>query len=156
VKLLPALRILSCASLCLRCSTSSPFTWHLKKRHIHCKKGYGFSLPQPRNVSNQILLGRESLNFYRPGRVWLVTSRLVTEKSFNFFTVRYSCFINYSKTYSFLIICLGKVRSGLASVILRKKPVNHIRQYKDLIHRIFYSPSVRIFHVCEFCVVCTN
>jgi hypothetical protein len=30
-----------------------------KERHIHCKKGYGFSLPQPRNVSNQTLPGWE-------------------------------------------------------------------------------------------------
>jgi hypothetical protein len=45
---------------------------------IHCKKGYSLPRPKPGCVANQTLPGRELLNLSRPGRVWLVTSRLGT------------------------------------------------------------------------------
>jgi hypothetical protein len=40
-----------------------------------------------RDVTNQTLPGRELLNYYWPGRVWLVTSRLGTGKTMTFFSV---------------------------------------------------------------------
>jgi hypothetical protein len=60
--------------------------------HYFCtytvKKVNDFPVPS-RDVTNQILLGWEKLNFSRPGRVWLVTSRLGTGKSLNlFYSVR--------------------------------------------------------------------
>ncbi len=55
--------------------------WEAKqsiKRNLHCKKGYSeFPFPS-RDVTNQTLPGRESFNYSRPGRVWLVTSWLGT------------------------------------------------------------------------------
>jgi hypothetical protein len=53
---------------------------------VHCKKGYRFSVPS-RQVTNQTLPGRELFKSSRPGRVWLVTSQLVTGKPITFFRV---------------------------------------------------------------------
>ena len=50
------------------------------------KKVIDFPVPS-REVTNQTLPGRELFNYSRPGRVWLVTSRLGTEKAITFFTV---------------------------------------------------------------------
>jgi len=41
------------------------------------------------DVTNQTLPGQELLNYSRPGRVWLVTSRLGTGKTTTFFTVHF-------------------------------------------------------------------
>ena len=48
------------------------------------KKVIGFPVPS-RDVTNQTHPGRELLNYFRRGRVWLVTSRLGTVKSITFF-----------------------------------------------------------------------
>ncbi len=48
------------------------------------KKGYRLSRPQ-RDVTYQTLLGGNTLNYSRPRRVWLVTSRLGTGESLTFF-----------------------------------------------------------------------
>ncbi len=50
------------------------------------KKVNDFSLPCG-DVTNQTLPGRKKLNYSRPGRVWLQTSRLETGKPLTFFTV---------------------------------------------------------------------
>jgi hypothetical protein len=50
------------------------------------KKGNNFPVLS-RDVTNETLSGRELFNYSRPGRVWLVTSRLGTGKSLPFFTV---------------------------------------------------------------------
>jgi hypothetical protein len=42
-----------------------------------------FPVPS-RDVTSQTLAGRELLNYSRPGRVWLVTSRLGTGKTITF------------------------------------------------------------------------
>ncbi len=52
---------------------------------LHCKKKVcGFPVPS-RDVTNQTLPGQEYFNYSRTERVWLVTSRLGTGKSINFF-----------------------------------------------------------------------
>jgi hypothetical protein len=52
---------------------------------MHCKKKLAiFPVPR-RDVTSQTLLGREQLNYSRPGMVWLVTSRLGTGKSLTYF-----------------------------------------------------------------------
>jgi hypothetical protein len=48
------------------------------------KKIVDFPVPR-RDVTNQTLPGWELFNHYQPGRVWLLTSRLGTGKSTNFF-----------------------------------------------------------------------
>jgi hypothetical protein len=48
------------------------------------KKVNYFPVPS-RDVTNQTLTGREYLNYSRPGRVWLVTSRLGMGKWQTFF-----------------------------------------------------------------------
>ncbi len=48
---------------------------------IHCKKKVGDFPVHSRDVTNQTLPGLELLNYSRPGRVWLVTSRLGTGES---------------------------------------------------------------------------
>jgi hypothetical protein len=48
------------------------------------KKVTDFPVPS-RDVTNQTLSGREKLKYFRPVRVWLVTSRLGTGKSPTFF-----------------------------------------------------------------------
>ncbi len=53
---------------------------------LHCKKVIDFPVLS-RDVTNQTLPGQEKFNYSRPGRVWLVTSRLGTGKSIIFFTV---------------------------------------------------------------------
>jgi hypothetical protein len=53
---------------------------HYKKR-VYC-----FPVPS-RDLTYQTLPWREKLNYSRPGRVWLVTSRLGTGKPLAFFTV---------------------------------------------------------------------
>jgi hypothetical protein len=53
---------------------------------LHCKKVVVFLVPS-RDVTNHTLPVRELLNYSRPGRFWLVTSRLGTGKTINFFTV---------------------------------------------------------------------
>jgi hypothetical protein len=55
---------------------------------LNVVKRYRFSRPQPGCRYNQTLPGRESLNYSRPGRTWLVTSRLKTGKTITFFTVQ--------------------------------------------------------------------
>ncbi len=53
----------------------------------HCKKRLAF-FPSPAGMwyaTNQTLSGRKLLNYSRPERVWLVTSRLRTGKTINFF-----------------------------------------------------------------------
>ncbi len=50
------------------------------------KKVSNFPFPSW-DVKNQTLTGREYFNYSQQGRVWLVTSRLRTEKSLTFFTV---------------------------------------------------------------------
>jgi hypothetical protein len=50
------------------------------------KKLNDFPVPS-RDVTNQTLPCREKFNYSRPGRVWLVTSRLGTGKSFTFFYI---------------------------------------------------------------------
>jgi hypothetical protein len=60
---------------------------------LHCKKHSDLPVPC-RDVTNQTLPGQEKLNYYRPGRVWLVTSQLGTGKSLTIFTVYASDFTN--------------------------------------------------------------
>jgi hypothetical protein len=50
------------------------------------KKVIGFPV-NSREVTNQTLPGREELNNFRPGTVWLVTCPLGTENRYPFFTV---------------------------------------------------------------------
>ncbi len=53
---------------------------------IHCKKRLViFPSPASRDVAYQTLLGREKLNYSRPGRVWYVTSRMGSGKLLTFF-----------------------------------------------------------------------
>jgi hypothetical protein len=52
---------------------------------LHCKKGYRFSRPQPVCYLPNYPLTGNNLNYSRPVRVWLVTSRLGTGKSLTFF-----------------------------------------------------------------------
>ncbi len=54
------------------------------RRIVHCKKKVG-DFPPRRDVTKQTLPGREQKNLSRPGRVWLVTSRLGMGKSLTFF-----------------------------------------------------------------------
>jgi hypothetical protein len=63
-------------------------TWKIPLNRISTllKKIIVFPVPS-RGVTNQTLSGRELLNYSRPGRVWLVTSRLGTGKTIIFFTV---------------------------------------------------------------------
>jgi hypothetical protein len=61
------------------------FTYTMgKPTSMHCKKRFAI-FPSPA-VTNQTLPGSE-LNYFPPGTVWLVTSRLGTGKPLNFLTV---------------------------------------------------------------------
>ncbi len=60
------------------------------KLTLHCKKSFNFPVPS-RDVTSQTIPGREKLNYSRPGRVWIVTSRLGTGKPLTFFnSVKYN------------------------------------------------------------------
>jgi hypothetical protein len=54
-------------------------------RHVHCKKKVIIIPVLSRDATNQALPGRELLNYSRPGRVWLMTSRLGTGITITFF-----------------------------------------------------------------------
>ncbi len=75
-----------------------------------------FPVPS-RDVTNQILPDREKLNCSRPGRVWLVTSRLGTGKSLTFF---------YSAETSFLPALIRTIQSE-TGVFPRTHPDYSIR-----------------------------
>jgi hypothetical protein len=64
-------------------------------RQFTVKKVCGFPVPS-RDVTNQTLPGWEYFNYTRPERVRLVTSRLGTGKSINFF---YSVYTPQSTVY---------------------------------------------------------
>ncbi len=68
------------------------FEYHFNRLNV--VKRYRFSRPQPGCHYNQTLPGRESLNYSRPGRTWLVTSRLKTGKTITFNYVFYSAAMN--------------------------------------------------------------
>ncbi len=57
---------------------------------LHCKKRLA-TFPSPAGMSlTKTLPGQESLNYSRPGRVWLVTSRLRMGMSLTFFNSEYT------------------------------------------------------------------
>ncbi len=67
------------------CLSASCFlTMQLSAGVIHCKKGYRFFPVPSRDVTNQTHRAGKLLNYSRPRRIWLVTSRLRTEKTITF------------------------------------------------------------------------
>ncbi len=52
---------------------------------LHCKKKVSHFPVPSRDVTDQTLPGQEKLNYSRPGRVWLVTSRLGKGKRLTLF-----------------------------------------------------------------------
>jgi hypothetical protein len=80
------------------------------------KKGYPFPVSS-RDVTNQTLPGREKINYSRPRRVWLVTSRLGTGKRLTFFTV-YSLELQYTGIMIFYRVSYGVLTKIYCYVLL--------------------------------------
>jgi hypothetical protein len=69
--------------------TKQSLAWN----NLHCKKRFGI-FPSPAGMPlTKLSLAGIQFNYFRPGRVWLVTSRLGTGKSFTMFysVLVYNC-----------------------------------------------------------------